>query len=81
MEQSTRQVLAVFRWNNAWRRHHKLADISYDADLGQELELLSLAAVLGIEMRIARQSQNAAFPNAYMNLWFAWMIFWTPVGI
>lgn len=57
MDEGNGQVLAVFRYNYAIVKHGILATIDYYVELGQELELMSLAAVLGVEERIARSQQ------------------------
>ena len=54
------QVLAVFRFNSAIFKHGVLATIDYYVELGQELELMSLAAVEGVEEKIARAQRAGA---------------------
>jgi hypothetical protein len=47
------RVLVVLRFNYDMIPHEDLATIDYYVELGQQLELVSLAAVLGIEERVS----------------------------
>ncbi|KAK5169182.1 uncharacterized protein LTR77_006491 [Saxophila tyrrhenica] len=55
--QATGQVLSVFKFNSAMFKHGRLAEIDYFVELGQQLELMSMAAILGIELHIVRSQQ------------------------
>ena len=57
VDQNTRQVLAVFRFNNAIFQHRKLAEIDYCVELEHQLELMSLAAILGIQLYIVKMKR------------------------
>jgi len=56
--------LVVHRFNNAMFKHGRLAEIDFYVELGQELELMSLAAILGIELHIVRKGQAGAGAGA-----------------
>ena len=64
VDEGTGQVLAVFRYNYSIVKHGIVATIEYYVELGQELELMSLAAVLGVEERIAKNHQASAAGGA-----------------
>jgi hypothetical protein len=54
VDESNSQVLAVIRFNHGIVTHGNMANIDYYVESGQELELMSLAAVLGVEERVGR---------------------------
>lgn len=60
VDEGNGQVLAVYVYNYSIIKHGVLATIDYYVELGQELELMSLAAVLGVEERIARSQNSSA---------------------
>jgi hypothetical protein len=59
VDESNSQVLAVFRFNHGIVTHGSTANIDYYVELGQQLELMSLAAMLGVEERVGRSQQAA----------------------
>lgn len=58
-DRSTGQILAVYRTNGAIFKGGSMAVIDYYVELGQRLELLSLAAILGIELQIERNKASS----------------------
>lgn len=54
------QVLVIYRFNTSLFKHGRMAEIDYFVELGEQLELLSLAAIMGIELEIERQNNGAA---------------------
>ncbi|KAK3702094.1 hypothetical protein LTR37_015069 [Vermiconidia calcicola] len=57
VDQNTRQVLAVFRFNNAIFQHRKLTEIDYYVELEHQLEMMSSAAILGIQLYIVKMKR------------------------
>jgi hypothetical protein len=60
VDQGTGQVLAVYRHNNGIFRKGRMAEIDYYVELGQQLELISMAAILGIELQVEQKKRNSA---------------------
>lgn len=54
------QVLAVYITHRKWFNKTDVAKIEFMAELGQEAELMSLAAMLGIAEHVRRSSNAAA---------------------
>ncbi|KAF2172298.1 hypothetical protein M409DRAFT_17533 [Zasmidium cellare ATCC 36951] len=57
--QNESQVLAVYIQDRKWFDSSNVAKIDYFAELDPNLELLSLAAIFGIEDRIRRKKNNS----------------------
>ena len=53
------EALVVFRYNYSMFKKGVMAEIDYYDELGQELEVLSLAAILGIQETVSGQTLNA----------------------
>jgi hypothetical protein len=66
-ESSGRSVLAVFVFtqNMIVGRLKQIADIKWMAEVGQEVEIIALAAILGVEEKI-KKSTNASGFGAFM---------------
>lgn len=60
VDQNTGQVLVVYRYNSSMFKHGRMAEIDYFVELGADLELMSLAGVLGIELSIQRKNNSSA---------------------
>lgn len=60
VDQGSGQVLVVYRHNNAMFKNGRMAEIDYHVELGEEVELLSLVAILGIELSIQQRQHSGA---------------------
>lgn len=58
------QILAVYISDRQWLNTTDVARIEFMVELGSELELTSLAAVLGIAETVRRTSRNATAAGA-----------------